>query len=353
MALPQEWLRFSPDPRPLTDGDVWHVFLSYRSVNRAWVLNLYDVLTERGYKVFLDQLVLKPGDELNDSLESALRASQSGVLIWSAKAKDSTWVKNKEYPALERLADKKRGFVFVPLRLDDCELPLFAEGRVYVDFSSYPDGPNGGELLRLLYALANRQLDREALAFATEQDQIAKEQGAKVAAALRNKDGDRIVQLFNEGGIAWRTSSALGCKAIQGLINLGRNRIDDALRLLAQHEQEFPNSIRPKQLHALALAKRGQPGDLGAAQEILGVLYDNQERDPETVGIYARTWMDRYDKSQDRSDLEQSRDLYAEAFGHAPDDYYTGINAAAKSVLLGTEDDLARAATFAAAVQKE
>jgi hypothetical protein len=349
MPLPKEWVQFSPDPRPLAGGDTWHVFLSYRSVNRAWVLNLYDVLTERGYKVFLDQLVLKPGDELNDQLETALRASQSGVLIWSAKAKDSNWVKNKEYPALERLADKKPGFVFVPLRLDDCELPLFAEGRVYVDFSSYPDGPNGGELLRLLYALAGKQLDRAALDFATAQDQIAKDQGAKVAAALRNKDGDRILTLFQEGGIAWRTSSALGCKAAQGLINLGRN--DDALAVLAQHEQAFPNSIRPKQLLALALAKRGRPDDLATAQEILGLLYEKQERDPETLGIYARTWMDRYKVSHDRSDLEQSRDLYAEAFAHAPDDYYTGINAAAKSVFLGGDENLARAATLAAAVQ--
>ena len=33
--------------------------------------------------------------------------------------------------------------------------------------------------------------------------------------------------------------------------------------------------------------------------------------------------------------LEESRDLFVEAFGRAPDDYYLGINAAAKSALLG------------------
>jgi hypothetical protein len=41
--------------------------------------------------------------------------------------------------------------------------------------------------------------------------------------------------------------------------------------------------------------------------------------------------------SGDISDLRNSRDLYADAFSRAPDDYYTGINAAAKSVLAGTE----------------
>jgi hypothetical protein len=36
--------------------------------------------------------------------------------------------------------------------------------------------------------------------------------------------------------------------------------------------------------------------------------------------------------------------LYVQAFDAAPDDYYTGINAAAKSVFLGTPDDLAKGA---------
>ena len=44
MSFPIEWAKFVPKPRPLTSGDKYHVFLSYRSVNRAWVLNLYDVL---------------------------------------------------------------------------------------------------------------------------------------------------------------------------------------------------------------------------------------------------------------------------------------------------------------------
>jgi hypothetical protein len=61
--------------------------------------------------------------------------------------------------------------------------------------------------------------------------------------------------------------------------------------------------------------------------------------------------MDRYNKSKDIGDLKQSRDLYADAFEKSPDDYYTGINAAAKSVFIGTEKDIAKAADYAARVQ--
>jgi hypothetical protein len=348
MSLPAEWLQFAPKPRPLVPPDKWNVFLSYRSVNRAWVLNLYDVLKQQGNTVFIDQCELKPGDELQTRLEEALRTSQAGVLIWSAATRDSDWVR-REHQVLERQATRKKDFQFVPVTLDKAEIPDFIQNRIYLDFSSYPDGPNGGELLRLLYALAGQPLDAEAAYFALQQDEAAKDAAAKIAAAVMNKDPERIMELFEQGGVVWETSSSLGCQAVEGLTKLGRE--SQALDLLGSLQLRFPRAIRPKQLQALALARRGGQGDLRRAQEIVGELYHENERDPETLGIYARTWMDRYHASGDVSDLQQSRDLYAEAFQRAPDDYYTGINAAAKSVFLGTAEDLAKAAEYAGSVQ--
>jgi hypothetical protein len=43
--------------------------------------------------------------------------------------------------------------------------------------------------------------------------------------------------------------------------------------------------------------------------------------------------------------------LYAQAFEAARDDYYTGINAAAKSVLLGTAEEIAAGRALAAKLQ--
>ena len=62
--------------------------------------------------------------------------------------------------------------------------------------------------------------------------------------------------------------------------------------------------------------------------------------------------MDRYATSGDIDDLKQSRDYYAEAFTTARDDYYTGINAAAKSVFLGNPEDLIKADAYAKQVQE-
>jgi tetratricopeptide (TPR) repeat protein len=350
MALPEEWRRFAPPPRPLQSGDEWNVFLSYRSVNRAWVLNLYDVLRQQGHKVFLDQCVLKPGDDIT-KLEEGLSRSQSGVLIWSKASQDSEWVR-REYQVLERQSSTKKGFCFVPVKLDDSPLPGFVENRIFVDFRDYPDGPNGGELLRLLHAVVGQAMSEEAVRFADGQNEAAQQALRQVGAAIRNKNPQHLKQLFDQGGWPWQTSAALACRAAEGLTKLAQD--EDAVAMLERVVQQFPKAVRPKQLLALTLARLAvrtkRPEFLARAQDILGVLYESGERDPETLGIYARTWMDRYERSKDLNDLKQSRSLYAEAFDSARDDYYTGINAASKSVLIGTPEDIARGAGYASQV---
>jgi len=339
------WKGLSPKPRPLEKGEEWNVFLSYRSVNRYWVVNLYDVLKEQGHKVFLDQVVLQAGDELIRSLENALEKSQAGILIWSEESRDSDWVR-REYEVMEAMGDKKASFKFVPVLLDASELPLFAKRRIFLNFSAYPDGPNGGELMRLLHSVSGEPLSEEATRFAVEQDELAKDANVKIRAALRLGRAKTLTGLLEEGGLPWFTSPALGCKVAEELTKL--EECDAALEVLDEVDKRFTKAIRPKQLRSLALARRGKEGDLDKAQLILAELYEKGERDPETLGIFGRTWMDRFNDSNDETDLRESRRLYVEAFEGARDDYYTGINAAAKSVFLG---DLDEAAQHAAKVE--
>lgn len=344
--IPNEWLAHLPSPSPLLSGKKWNVFLSYRSVNRGWVLNLYDVLTELGFKVFLDQYVLKPGDSLVRVLEDGLDNSQAGVLIWSNAAKDSEWIRN-EYDTMISRATEDKGFQFVPIKIERAPLPTFANTKLFLDFTDYPDGPGGGELLRLVYGIIGKPLNDEAVHFAWEQDEASGIATAKIYAAIRNGMPKRLLQLFEEGGLPWRTTSALACKTAEGLTKLGCN--DEAIAMLEQIERQFSEAIRPKQLKALALARRHKGDDLENAQEILGELYALNHLDPETLGIYGRTWMDRYNRSGNLNELRMSRNLYAEGFGKAPDDYYTGINAASKSIFLG---ELDTAMGFARAVEE-
>jgi patatin-related protein len=114
-------------------------------------------------------------------------------------------------------------------------------------------------------------------------------------------------------------------------------KYDLALETLNNFPPDAPDYRRCEQLRGLALARNRETEE---AQLILGRLYDESKQDPtaldaETMGMYARTWMDRYDQSKDLQLLVRSRDIYAEAFERWPDNGYVGINAAAKSVLLG------------------
>lgn len=342
-------LKFAPKPVPLINGNIWNVFLSYRSINRAWVLNLYDILIELGHKVFLDQYVIKPGDILIEKLEDALEKSQAGILIWSNEARDSDWVK-KEYFVLEKKATNENDFYFIPVRINYVNLPLFADNRIFIDFSAYPDGPNGGDLIRLLHAIVGLPLSPEAIKFSNDLDESSEMAFAQVNASTRNGRWERLIELVDQGGLPWETSAALGCKTANGLISL--KKYSEAIQVLEVLEKKFPKSLRPKQLKALALARRGIAQDVENAQEILGILNDLNHLDPESLGIYARTWMDRYITSNDINDLKQSRKLYADAFEKSPDDSYTGINAAAKSLLIGTDADIVKGYEFADKVQK-
>jgi TIR domain-containing protein/tetratricopeptide repeat protein len=339
-----EWLALAPKPRPLAEGQRWHVFLSYRSVHRSWVIQLYDVLRHFGYEVFLDQYVLTPAKPLVASLEEGLAKSAAGILVWSTDAADSRWCQ-KEYTTMQAL-EMDSAFRYVVALLDNVDLKAnpFLSQKLYLDFSQFREGPRGAGLLQLLYGLTGEPQSDEAVRLALKVDEETRSVLAKIKAAQDRGDDEYISQLAKSQSLAWTTSPLLGSRAAESLIKL--SRLDDALVIIKALEERFPKAIRPRQLEGLALARKGE---LKAAQRVLSELWAEGEQDPETLGIYARTWMDRYTESGDRLHLVKSRDLYAQAFKNAPKDYYTGINAAAKSVFLG---ELEEAARYADAVEQ-
>lgn len=326
----RQWLAYGPKVPALAPGKEWHVFLSYRSVHRDWALHLNDALTQAGFKVFLDQFYLVAGASLATSLAQALSKSGSGVIVWSNESADSDWCQT-EYQAMMTLKGKQGStFRFVVIKTGAQDLPLFAQNALYEDFSQSPEGPHGAGLLRVMYGLVDKPLSDEAVRFAVRVDEQTKGELIKVRAAKVIGDATRLHALGMSRTLPWLASPMLACQAAEALIGLGER--DKALEVLSAAEATFPKSIRPKQLKALALVRAGSWAD---AQSILAELYVAGHRDPETLGIFARTWMDRYKSSTNRHHLEKSRDLYAEAFQLAPHDSYTGINAASKSVLLG------------------
>jgi TIR domain-containing protein/tetratricopeptide repeat protein len=335
------WLDLAPGPPQLLPGQKWHVYISYRSVNRPWVLQLYDVLKDLGYQVFLDQYVLTTSGSLIPAMEEGLEQSAAAVLVWSAASQDSDWIR-REYQAFEE-REAGKNFRFVVVTLDRARLPVFLASRLYVDFSESREGPSGTGLLQLLYGLRGEPLPAKAIKLAAQVDAEIRDNVALIQSARSVGNPERLVRLADSDTLAWQSSPVLLCQVASALIALGE--YDRALSVIDQCRRRFPKAVRPQQLQGLALARKG---DWESAQLILGTLYNEGERDPETVSLLARTWRDRYRLSNDRAFLVTSRDLYAEAFRAAPDEYYAGINAASNSALLG---DLETAAKYARQVE--
>ena len=342
-SLLQKWLEFAPKPQPLGTSQRWHVFLSYRSVNRHWVLQLYDILQHLGYSVFLDQYVLSAAAPLALTLGEELDRSASAIMMWSSDFDDSSWCL-KEFTTLESKENAGNDFRYVIAKLDASPLPGLAASKIYVDFTELSEGPNGSGLLRLLYGLAGDPLPPGAIALAEQIDEASESDLLTLRAARACGDTATILRLCSSDTLAWKSSPALSCEAADALIAL--KDYPDALRILAGVTSSFPRAVRPQQLTGLAMARSG---DWQSAQIVLGRLYAAGQIDPETLGIYGGTWMDRYNQTKDRLHLLRARDLYRQAFEAAPKDYYTGINAAAKSLLLGERDT---AKQLAARVEK-
>jgi TIR domain/MAP3K TRAFs-binding domain len=341
--MADQWLDLAPKPDALPPGKEWHVFLSYRSVNRPWVLALYDILNILGYKVFLDQYVLSAAASLVLALGDALDASASAIMIWSGAFEDSKWCRD-ESAKLHNMQNEKPGFRYVIARIDESEITGLAATKLWVDFSKQREGPAGGALLSLLYGLTERPLPPDAVKLAARVDAQMTDGLLNVKAAREAGDANQLLALSETDDMAWTGSPMLLCSVAEGLIAM--RKIPEAMKVLDRAEVAFPKALRPKQLRGLALARSQQTVQ---AQLALGKLYAAGEIDPETLGILARTWMDRYNQTGNKLFLLRSRDLYRQAFEAFPNDYYTGINAASKSLLAGEKET---AAQLAARVQK-
>ncbi|MBP9927018.1 MAG: DUF4071 domain-containing protein [Cyclobacteriaceae bacterium] len=115
---------------------------------------------------------------------------------------------------------------------------------------------------------------------------------------------------------------------IENLINHGRYF---EARAKAEEAILQDDSLRLKQLFALAVSKSGNPH---LALDSLSANYAANPGDSETAGILGGIYKDLFKKHQDSKYAILSRDTYAKNF-EATGNYYTGINAATMSAIAG------------------
>ena len=111
----------------------YDVFLSHNRADKPRVRALAERLRSAGLRVWFDEWVIKPGDDIYLAIERGLEAARVQVLCLSPEALGSEWVALERSTVLFR-DPTNAGRRFVPLLLTDCDLPDTLKRYKYVDF---------------------------------------------------------------------------------------------------------------------------------------------------------------------------------------------------------------------------
>ena len=135
----------------------YDVFLRHCSADKPTVRELAEHLKADGLRVWLDEWAIQPGDSIALAIERGLESSRTLVLAVSENAFDSEWVTLERHTALFRdPTNVERRFI--PIRLDNCELPESLKQFAYIEWAQH--GEEGYEkLLRACRSSISRYVD--------------------------------------------------------------------------------------------------------------------------------------------------------------------------------------------------
>jgi tetratricopeptide (TPR) repeat protein len=297
---------------------------------------LFDRLEGAGFKVFIDQRRLLPGERLAGSLQKALARSKSAVVVISRNWLESPWCQEEGDVLLHRKIENP-SFHLVPVRIDDCAMPPMWSNRLWLDFANTP-APEGAALRRLQFALIGQVPpadDAAEVRVFKAETEATDEVFAELRAAAR-VGPMRVFEVWRKWREAGMPDAPANLYAAQTLLQLARP--DRALEVLTHAK----TGDRADELRALALARLDR---LNEAIEILTRLYDRQrtEVSSETGGILGGRYKQRWLRTGNRADMLASYEIYNETYERTKA-AYTGVNAAAMALAKGDRAESARIA---------
>ncbi|HYG12245.1 MAG TPA: TRAFs-binding domain-containing protein, partial [Pyrinomonadaceae bacterium] len=148
--------------------------------------------------------------------------------------------------------------------------------------------------------------------------------------------GDLLAIWQGHDPARWARSAEIYQRLGSRLLKLGELLL--AYDVVSEGLKFWPDDLRLRQLQAHALTRLGATE---RANALLLALYNEGQRDEETVGMLARTHKDLWQQADDpverERQLQQSYKFYEEAY-RLSGGYWTGINAATIALLSGRHD---------------
>lgn len=116
------------------------IFISYSHKDKEFVDKLAMQLVQRNVNVWLDRWELAVGDSIIDRVQEAVDGASALLVILSKASTGSEWCKKELSAGLLRELEEKR-VVVMPVMLEDCDVPVFARGKMFADFrTDFDDG---------------------------------------------------------------------------------------------------------------------------------------------------------------------------------------------------------------------
>jgi hypothetical protein len=125
------------------------IFLSHSSKDKTFVRKLAEDLISRGVPVWFDEWELKVGDSMNERIGQGIKESAWLAVVLSKNSVESKWVQKELNAALTTELQNKQVFV-LPIIIDNCEIPVFLQDKVFADFRRDYDQGLASLLKRLI-----------------------------------------------------------------------------------------------------------------------------------------------------------------------------------------------------------
>ena len=106
-------------------------FISHSSKDKPIARKVAEQLRQMGWKVWIDEGELKPGDSLAEKLSSAISEVDIFVIILTNNSISSNWVKYELNNFIPTLVESNKQIV--PLLFDKVQLPVNLRGYLYAD----------------------------------------------------------------------------------------------------------------------------------------------------------------------------------------------------------------------------
>jgi hypothetical protein len=116
------------------------IFISYSHKDKKFVDKLAMQLVRRNVNVWLDRWELAVGDSIVEKVQEAVDGASALLVVLSKASTGSEWCKKELSAGLLRELEEKR-VVVMPVMLEDCQVPVFARGKMFADFrTDFDDG---------------------------------------------------------------------------------------------------------------------------------------------------------------------------------------------------------------------